>query len=233
MFKPASLHRLFTRIAFGAVAGLMSLAAVAASSELFNQQWGFVETYPDSWSLQQFRTGALVAQAVPPGETLVNCNTTAASVAETKNLSQDDINGQVNTDVMNEKFWRSAVYSRVQNVKVSSAEVRQHASGIKVPEAFASFDQTVEGATIHVRARTTIFITPGISYSITCNAVSDKFDTYSNDFAAAVDSFRLRSEIVAMLSARRPGPRVMAPLNLDQASFNVTVGVNSLRAVRR
>jgi hypothetical protein len=84
-----------------------------------------------------------------------------------------------------------------------------------------------------VRARTTIFITPGISYSITCNAVSDKFDTYGNDFAAAVDSFRLRSDIVAMLSAPRPGPRLTAPLNLDHASFNVPIGVNSLRAVRR
>ena len=94
-------------------------------------------------------------------------------------------------------------------------------------------DQTQDGTTLHVRARTTIFITPGVSYSITCNAVSEKFDTYSTDFASAVDSFRLRNNIVAMLSAPRPRARMMAPLNLDHVSFNAPVGVNSLRAVRR
>jgi hypothetical protein len=88
----------------GVIAGLLSMASAAWADALFNQQWGFRTTYPEGWQVQQFAPGPLVVQAIPPGETLVNCNTTAASVPETKDMTQEVINSEVAPEQLNEQF---------------------------------------------------------------------------------------------------------------------------------
>jgi hypothetical protein len=102
-----------------------------------------------------------------------------------------------------------------------------------VPEAFAVYEQTEQGVTIRAKVRTTIFITPGATFSISCNAVSDKFDTYRTAFAGIVESFRARNEVVAMLSSPRPYGPQQFPLDLKRTTANALIGVNTRRAVMR
>lgn len=230
MRQPPVSPRMFRATGIGLIFGLATMTSMALAGDLLNSQWGFQTSYPDTWTVEQFTPGPLIVQGVPAGETLVNCNTTAASIAETKNMTQADINNQVNPEQLNETFWRTAIYTRVQNVKIESHGVRLHPSGIKVPEAFVSYDQTEQGVTIHARARSTIFITPGATFSITCNAIAEKYDTYSAAFAGVVDSFRMKNAIVASLSANQSYAPQRLPINLNLATYNAMIGVNTRRA---
>ena len=176
---------IFTSIVFAA-----SVAA-AASSEVTNAQWGFRTTYPGSWIVQQGTAGPIYVSAAPPApETLVRCNTTAEKNQETKAYTQAKLNEGLR-ESMGADFWSKQVFSRFQNVKIESHAARRHPAGIQVQQAVASYDDQVQGQTVRGRTSTTIFVTPGATFSISCNAQAGKYAKYKNAFAGIVDSFRL------------------------------------------
>jgi hypothetical protein len=53
-----------------------------------------------------------------------------------------------------------------------------------------SYTDNLGGTPVQARTRTTIFVTPGQTFSISCNALTEKFDKYKPDFAAIIESFR-------------------------------------------
>lgn len=167
-------------------------SVAAPAVEIKNAQWGFRSTYPAGWVVQQGSTGPIYVSAAPPApETLVRCNTTAETVAETQVISQARLNAGLSTPVPPE-FWSQQVFGRFQKVKVESNGSRLHPSGVQVQEAVVSYDDLVSGKTVRGRTSTTIFVTPGATFSLSCNAQVEKFTKYKTDFAAIVASFRVK-----------------------------------------
>jgi hypothetical protein len=165
--------------------------AAAASNEVTNSQWGFRTTYPASWVVQQGTAGPIYVSAAPPApETLVRCNTTAEKSDETRTYTQSKLNEGLGQS-MGADFWSKQVFGRFQNVQIESHASRRHPSGIQVQQAVASYDDQVQGETVRGRTSSTIFVTPGATFSISCNAQAGKYAKYKNDFAKLVDSFRL------------------------------------------
>jgi hypothetical protein len=213
-----------------AVIGLGVLVAPAAHAVemtvVKNQQWGFSAAYPKSWTVQQGTVGPVYVQgSPPPPEQLVNCNTTAGKVPETIGLTQAQINAQLAAPV-GEEFWLKTVYAQHADVKLASQVSRKHASGLQVQEAFVSFTQTLGAVPLRVRTRTTIFVTPGSTFSISCNALDEKFDKYKKEFAAIVESFR--PGVPASVDAS-PGPDptlMLVATGAEKRAVGVSQGVS-------
>lgn len=181
---------LISSILFAATAAV----SVGPVIEIANAQWGFRTSYPSTWVVQQGTAGPVYVSAAPPApETLVRCNTTAEKIEQTKTLTQTYMNEQLAAS-FGEKFWSEQVFARFKNVKVESHASSAHNSGIRVQTAIVAYDDSLEGKPVRGRTQSTIFMTPGASYSISCNAEAQKFAKYKIDFAGIVNSFRLSND---------------------------------------
>lgn len=216
------------------LAMIFVLTTSAPAESVVNDQWGFTIDYPAGWNVAQSPIGPVYVEAVPAApETQVNCKTTAVKVPATEKMSQEDINKDVaNEEIWSEDFWRKAVYGRFNNVEFESHSVRAHPSGIRTPEAVASYDDTTVTPMVRAKTRSVAFITPGATFSVSCNAAAEKFERYRQDFAAIIDSFRMKRDIIASLSARRPGMLPVVRIDLRQTAASASAGVSVRRLGR-
>lgn len=189
-----------------AVAASILLAGSAAAETVVNDQWGFAIDVPAGWEVRQGVGGPVYVEAVPAApEMQVICKATAAKVPTTEKMSQEDINKEVaNESIWSEDFWRGVVYQKFNNVEFESHGVRAHPSGIPTPEAVVTYDDTTVSPMVRAKTRTVVFITPGATFSVSCNAIVEKFERYRQNFASIIDSFRLKRDIIAAINPRRP-----------------------------
>jgi hypothetical protein len=206
------------QFAVAAVAALSIGSALAAPNTYRNEKWGFNAVYPAGWIVGEMNQGALAVTAVaPPPEVGVTCNTTAESIAMTKKMTQSEINKQ-NSEPFPPQFWLTTVYSRFADIAIERSGQRIHPSGIAVQESIAAFNTVEGGQTFRAKAQTTIFITPGTTFSMTCITLESKFEKYRKDFAATIDSFRKgRGDLSA--DANAAAPSVVNVLNLELTSL--------------
>jgi hypothetical protein len=138
----------------------------------------------------QGTAGPIYVSAAPPApETFVRCNTTAETIDATRLIPQTKLNQELSQPVGPE-FWSTRVFGRFQNVTVESHGTRRHPSGIQVQEAVVSYDENVGGEVKRGRTQSTIFVTPGSTFGISCNAEAPKYAKYKSAFAAIANSFR-------------------------------------------
>lgn len=214
------------RLAIAAVALVSVASAVAAPNTYRNEKWGFSAVYPAGWIVGELNQGALAVTAIaPPPEVGVTCNTTAESIAMTQKMTQTEINKQ-NTEPFPPQFWLTTVYNRFANIAIERSGQRVHPSGISVQESIAAFDTVEGGQTLRAKAQTTIFITPGTTYSMTCITLASKFEKYRKDFASTIDSFRKgRGDLSADVNAAAPAVVNVLNLNMTTLAAGVPDGV--------
>jgi hypothetical protein len=201
-------------ISAAALAAAFAVSSWAATYK--NSTWGFTASFPDGWLIGEMQ-GPLVATALaPPPESGVLCNMTAEKIALTQKMTQSEINKQ-NSEGFPPQWWLTNVFSTFQKVTFEKTGQRIHPSGISVQESIAALDVLEGGQTFRAKGHTVIFITPGVTYSMTCLTLETKFETYRKVFASAIDSFRKGGGLSADLNAAAPA--VINVLNLDIQSL--------------
>lgn len=218
------------RLAVAALAALTVASALAAPNAYRNKKWGFNAVYPKGWIVGELNQGAVVVTAVaPPPEVGVTCNTTAEAIAVTQKMTQSEINKQ-NNDPFPPQFWLTTIYSSFSNIVFERSGRRLHPSGIAVQESIAAFDIAESGQSLRAKAQTTIFITPGTTYSMTCITLAPKFEKYRKDFAATIESFRKgRGDLSADANAAAPSVINVLNLNLTGLAGGAADGVSSTK----
>jgi hypothetical protein len=172
----------------GLTVATLAIAAAAYAAEFRSKTWGFTTTYPETWIYREFPQELVTVRAIPKDVQLVNCNTTANEEKNTATFKQDELNTLL-AKPMGKLEW-AQIYSRFTNVDVQRTGNKLHPSGVRVQEAVATYDEALGETVLRVKTWTTLFVTPGVIYSISCNAIIDRYDAYQPDFNKIVESFR-------------------------------------------
>jgi hypothetical protein len=180
-------------MAFRHIAAIIVTATILGGHALAadasrNDKYGLEVTFPKGWIVATVEEPILFVGRSLDAETRANCVVGVDSVAGTKDATQAQLNLILEKPFQVE-FW-TGVYKSEKNVQVESVSARKHKSGIVIQEAVVALDGTTADPADRIRVGQTIFIRPGLTFSVACAARAAKFATLKPAFASTVNSIR-------------------------------------------
>ena len=170
----------------------LALATAAAAGDFSDTDRRFRLTAPDGWTTQPSpgEPIALVIASPRIDETRGNCNVFAGK-NELTGKSQAEVDQLAGELVNNEAFWKSAIGS-VAMFKSTTIDKfgARNADGRKVFFVKATSRAEANGVSLMVTQVQDMHPTPGMTFAVTCTALTDKFGAEENDFASIMTSFK-------------------------------------------
>lgn len=151
-----------------------ALSSIIAAQEInpnlwqtsINRQFGFRLSYPIGWKLIQPK-GPNVRLSVSPASGPGNCNVVVRPNAESKTMSQEELNKELDVMPMDDSSWSEYIgIPRSQFAIVERRRARIGSIPAIVGTLEASFE-TLEGRYFGKKT-IAITITPGLVWSVTC-----------------------------------------------------------------
>lgn len=218
-------HRLFAA-AFATIALVTSTTA----REFRDAERRFHLIAPDGWA-EMPSPGepiALVLGSPRFDVTRGNCNIFVGK-NELSGKSQGEVDKTANDIVNNEAFWKASI-SSVPILKSTTIDTfgSRDVDGRKVFFVKATSDAESNGAKFKVTQLQDMHPTPGMTYTVTCTALTDKFSAEEKDFASIMTS--LTPSVGALVTWMTvPANVAAARENVQQASRSgMTMGVSRL-----
>ena len=169
-----------------------ALTATTMAGELSDTDRRFRLTAPDGWITQPTpgEPIALVIASPRIAETRGNCNVFAAK-NELAGKSQAEVDKYASDMVNNEAFWKAALGS-VPVFKSTTIDKfgARDADGRKVFFVKATSRAESGGTALMVTQLQDMHPTPGMTFAVTCTALTDKFEREETDFASIMTSFK-------------------------------------------
>jgi hypothetical protein len=221
MRNVATAFLLSVSAAAAAAAAPAAAPTKAAGVVVTEPRTQFKVTVPQGWNYGT-REGipfAHIAMVAPDDGSGANCIIGAEEITATKGATQAQLNEALKTPIGRDT-WKQGVFSFMNNIEFESDGVRtNHPSGINAQEAIASGDVTVNGLKILRKLASSIWVAPGMTYSLACAANTDRFNDYRTSFSGIADSFRSSASGSAITASANPAPgQPVQPVGLVNAA---------------
>lgn len=137
-----------------------------------NEEFGFRISYPSDWKEIKAR-GASVRVSVSPTTGPGNCNVVVREIEDTKSISQEQLNKEIDTMAIDDASWSE--YLGVHPSQLLMTEKRR-AKIVNIPAVYGEFEaniETLEGPYFGKKA-VAITLTPGLLWTVTCGVSTYK-----------------------------------------------------------
>jgi hypothetical protein len=200
------------RVFFALLIACVGAAAVAAE-DYADPDKGFKVTVPDGWSKDPPRSQgggiSLVLRSPRHDTTRGTCPLSAAQVAATQTMSQEQINTELSAEI-NEAFWRAALGSGFPELTIdeTGSELRD---GRRVYTATARFSTDLKGPKAWIRMKATLQAAPGHIGKAICMSWLEQSAPDDADIAMILGTFEsTRVLVIAGLPAQAPAAQPAA-----------------------
>jgi hypothetical protein len=139
---------------------------------VLNKKFGFRISYPNDWKITPTK-GANVRISVSPANGSGNCNVVAKQMPEIQNMSQQQLNKEIETMAIDDASWSE--YLAIPATQFSVIE-RRRAKIFNIPAIYGVLEinfETLEGSYFGKKSVAMTF-TPGMLWTITCGVSTYK-----------------------------------------------------------